>query len=453
MLFETYGMIVPKPNTCKNYELFYKFYSLNIKQNLISNQLLKESKSQLPIMNLGIKESINYKFDEIDINLSRMIMFDSDIQRIKTEREEYNISILSNDLHIRDKYFDNDYEKFIDYVTDFQQIIILYSSFENTIKNWLNETGLIGRIFQKKLLEKICDTNNNFQNKFNTLHNKEFTNNDFSVIWEYFTCIRNLYTHSSGIIDNEFIKDIEKLHPKIVDMIDRNFDFNERSLFPDNYEILRSENFEENDLLVIMETELRFFRNFIIYTWETIYLLSYNLIKKIDYKYDIKFELSNNELDFREAQTYDESQILNTMPTFLTDKISNFYISTYICPNCTKEHIFLYKTLYHPHISLQEVINQNKHKDIKIERVFTCPNCQSFFISKYKERLSDNNGVNIMINLLEYDEYLIVLEQFNMKSTAYMPQEDMENIQNHLTIHQLEKIVLEAKKNTDRLKE
>ena len=37
MLFETYGMIVPEPNTCKNYELFYQFYSLNIKQNLITN--------------------------------------------------------------------------------------------------------------------------------------------------------------------------------------------------------------------------------------------------------------------------------------------------------------------------------------------------------------------------------------------------------------------------------
>ncbi|CAA6825095.1 MAG: Unknown protein, partial [uncultured Sulfurovum sp.] len=25
MLFETYGMIVPEPNSCKNYELFYTF--------------------------------------------------------------------------------------------------------------------------------------------------------------------------------------------------------------------------------------------------------------------------------------------------------------------------------------------------------------------------------------------------------------------------------------------
>lgn len=447
MLFETYGMIVPEPNSCKNYELFYTFYSLNIKQNLISNQLLKESKSQLPIMNLGIKESINHKFDEIDVTLSEMDMFGS-IKRIKTEREAYSISIQSNDLQIKDKYFENDYNKFIDYVTDFQQVIILYSSFENTIKNWLDEPSS-----QSQLLNNIIQKENKFIEKFNNLHSRNFTKEDFHNIWKYFTFIRSLYTHSSGVIDQKFIKDMKRVHLKIIDMINRNFNFFERSLFPDNYEILRTENFEENDLFVITEIELRFFRNFIIYTWETIYLLSYNLTKKIDYQHNIKFELVANELEFREFKTYDESQTLNNMPTFLTDKISNFYISTYLCPNCTREHIFLYKTLYQPNISLQEITNEDKHEDIKIERVFTCPNCQSFFISKYKERLSDNNGVNIIINFLEYDEYLIVLEKFNMKGTAYMPQEDMENMAQHTTIHQLEKIVVEAKKNSARLKE
>ena len=193
-------MIVPEPNTCKNYELFYTFYSLNIRQNLITNHLFKEAKSQLPIMSLEVKESINYKLQEIDGYLTAM-----HLKREKTTREEYKISILNNDLHIRDKYFNNDEEEFINYITNFQQVIVLYSSFENTIKSWLRETGLTERVFQKKLLEKICNTNNDFQKKFNTLHNKKFTNNDFSVIWEYFTYIRNLYTHSSGIIDNEFI--------------------------------------------------------------------------------------------------------------------------------------------------------------------------------------------------------------------------------------------------------
>lgn len=447
MLFETYGMIVPEPNTCENYELFYKFYSLNIKQNLISNQLLKESKSQLPIMNLGIKESINHKFDEIDVTLSKMDMFGS-IKRIKTEREAYSISIQSNDLQIKDKYFNNDYNNFIDYVTDFQQVIILYSSFENTIKNWLHESSS-----QSQLLNNIIQKEHKFIEKFNNLHSRNFTKEDFHNIWQYFTFIRSLYTHSSGVIDQKFIKEMEGVHPEIIDMIDRNFNFFERSLFPDNYEILRTKNFEENDLFVITEIELRFFRNFIIYTWETIYLLSYNLTKKIDYQHNIKFELIENELEFRFSQTYEESQVSNLMPTFLTDKISNFYKSGYICPNCTKEHAFLYKTLYHPNILLQEITNQNKHKNIKIERVFTCPSCQSFFISKYKERLSDNNGVNIMVNLLEYDEYLVVLEKFNMKGTAYMPQEDIENMAQHTTIHQLEKIVVEAKKNSARLKE
>ena len=308
MLFKTYGMIIPEPNTCKNYELFYTFYSLNIKQNLIINHLLKEIKSQLPIISLEIKESINNKLQEINSFFPVI-----GIQREKSAREVYNISILNNDLHIRDKYFNNDEEEFINYITNFQQVIILYSSFENTIKSWLKERGLERRIFQKKLLEEICNANDDFKKKFNTLHNKEFTNNDFSLIWEYFTCIRNLYTHSSGIIDNEFINDIQKIHPEIVDMIDRNFDWIERSLFQDNLEVLRTDNFTEHDLFIISEIELRFFRNFIIYVWETIYLLSHDLTKKVNYQDNIEFNLVNNEFEFRHAQSDEESEVLNLM--------------------------------------------------------------------------------------------------------------------------------------------
>ena len=130
MLFETYGMIVPEKGTCPNYELFYMFYSLNIKQNLLANHLFNEVKSQLPVMSLEIKESINHKLQEIDSILPAM-----GLKREKTEREEYNISILNDDLYLRRKYFDGNYEEFINYITNIQQLITLYSSFENTIKS------------------------------------------------------------------------------------------------------------------------------------------------------------------------------------------------------------------------------------------------------------------------------------------------------------------------------
>ena len=113
MLFETYGMIVPKKGSCKNYELFYIFYSLNIKQNLITNHLLKETKSQLPVMSLEIKESINHKLHEIDSILPVI-----GVKREKTEREEYNISILNDELYLREKYFDGNYEEYINYITN-----------------------------------------------------------------------------------------------------------------------------------------------------------------------------------------------------------------------------------------------------------------------------------------------------------------------------------------------
>jgi hypothetical protein len=178
MLFETYGMIVPEPNSCKNYELFYMFYSLNIKQNLINNHLLKEAKSRLPVMSLEIKESINNKLLEIDGILPVI-----GIQRGKTEREEYKISILNDDLYLREKFFNEEYEEFINYITNIQQIITLYSSFENTIKSYLKEQGKPEneRIFQKRLLKEICNINSNFKKKFNNLY-KEFTEDDFTAI-------------------------------------------------------------------------------------------------------------------------------------------------------------------------------------------------------------------------------------------------------------------------------
>lgn len=443
MLFETYGMIVPEPNTCKNYELFYQFYSLNIKQNLITNHLLKEVKFHLPIMSLEIKESINNKLQEID-----SMLLSIGVKREITLREEYKISILNDDLYLKEEYFNGNYEEYINYITNIQQLILLYSSFENTISSYLKDKGITDRIFQKKLLEEVCNKVSSFQEKFNNLNDREFTTDDFRTLWKYFTFIRNLYTHSSGVIDKEFIKNMENIHSDIQDTIERNFNFDERILFPDNYDILRTENFEENNLFIITEIELRFFRNFIIYVWEAIYLLSHNLTKKQN---NIEFNVVNNNFKFRNPEKYTESEVLNTMPTFITSKIFNFYISGYMCPSCTKEHIFLYTKLYHPNISLSKITQKEEHQNIKMERVFTCPQCRSFFISKYKEKLSDNNGINLL--KFSDDDYLMILEQFNIKGSAYIPQEDMENIQNRCSIHQLEKIVVEAKKNSAMLKD
>ena len=118
-----------------------------------------------------------------------------------------------------------------------------------------------------------------------------------------------------------------------------------------------------------MQIELRFFRNFIIYVWEAIYLSHYNLSKKNYVSSHIKFNLEHNQFKFHLIQTHDESEALNRMQTFYTKKMSNFYISTYVCPNCTKEPVVLYKTLYHPNISLMKITQQEEHKDINIKPI------------------------------------------------------------------------------------
>jgi len=244
---------------------------------------------------------------------------------------------------------------------------------------------------------------------------------------------------------------MKKVHPKVVDAINRNFNFIERSLSPDNYDILRTENFEENDLFIITEIELRFFRNFIIYIWEAIYLSHFNLTKKNNSESNMKFNFEKNKFQFHLVKTFEESQALNEVQTFYTEKMSNFYISTYVCPNCKKEPVILYKTLYHPNISLSKITQKEEHQDIKMERVFTCPQCRSFFISKYKELLSDNNGINLL--KLSDDDYLMILEQFNIKGTAYMPEAevDMNTMANEQSMYALENMLKEMKANRNRL--
>ena len=95
-----------------------------------------------------------------------------------------------------------------------------------------------------------------------------------------------------------------------------------------------------------------------------------------------------------------------------------------------------------------KITQQEEHKDINMERVFTCPHCRSFFISKYKERLSDNNGNNLL-NLND-DDYLLILEQFNIEGTPYPPNSE-ENIESELNltmqINQLETLLNDLKNN------
>jgi len=139
------------------------------------------------------------------------------------------------------------------------------------------------------------------------------------------------------------------------------------------------------------------------------------------------------------------------MPSFYTKKMSNFYISTYLCPSCINEPISLYKTLYNPNISLNKIVQKEEHKKIMMERIFTCPQCRSFFLSKYKEKLSENNGINLL-NLND-DSYLSILEQFNIYGSAYMPQslEEQENMDNQNRTFQFEKMVKEMRENQNRL--
>ena len=70
VIFDTYDIIQPIPNTLKEYELFYKLYSQNIKTNILENQVFKELKYQLSNINTEIIQNLKSKESLYDLNLT-----------------------------------------------------------------------------------------------------------------------------------------------------------------------------------------------------------------------------------------------------------------------------------------------------------------------------------------------------------------------------------------------
>jgi hypothetical protein len=400
-------MIAPNNDKCKEYNDFYKFYGMNIKYNIIFNDMIHTFKSNLPYLSVEIKDKIEQKNIEIDNQLLCI-----GLKREKCDRDKLRLSISNNDLHIRNQYFNGEYDKFINFLTDYYQVIQLYANFEGTIKEFIfRKRGNEDYIKQKELINELFNivVEKDFVNEYKKLTGMSFLKTEFVTLWSYYTNVRNLFSHAGGIISKEFISKMNKIRNEI-----ENFERNLVAQIPfPSEKIFKIENLNENGLYIISEYELRIFRNLLVHIWETLYMLETNDKKQIS----DKVELIENKYEFKLLDTMEHKQVLNQIPKTVTERLKEIYISGYICPKCKNDNIFLYKTLFNSEISVNKIFEQIDTANFITEKAFTCAECNSIFFPKSKKRLDDNVGMNI-INLSDdkYLEYLKILNEIGSNS-------------------------------------
>ena len=403
LIFETYSIITPNNENCKEYNDFYRFYGLNIKYNIIFNDMIHELKGRLPYLSIEIQDRIKKQYEKIDTKLYMM-----GIERVKSPRDNFDLSISNNDFEIRKQYFNNDYDRFINYITDFYQVIQLYANFESTVKAFIfRKKQSEFYIKQRELFENLFDVilEKNLINRFNKVHGLNLDKNNIISLWNYYTNIRNLYAHSGGILGKNFINDMTRIKDdmsKLESKLAKKY-----SIILEKDIFLNTDNISEGNLYIISEYELRIFRNFIVYIWESIYLLeTENENKRLD-----ELLLIDNTYDFNFLSDPSAQEVLNEIPESITTRLTNIYVSGYVCPICKKNNVFLYKTLFNREISVNEIFGEVNNSEFKTEKAFTCVECKSIFFPKSKKMLSDNLGMNI-INLND-EMYSKCLEKLN----------------------------------------
>ena len=88
----------------------------------------------------------------------------------------------------------------------------------------------------------------------------------------------------------------------------------------------------------------------------------------------------------------------------------NFYISSYLCPNCRKN---MYKTVFP--VGGEEFISVNGNKHM-MKRVFTCLPCLSFYAPIEGHRLSDGSVYYLKCEYSE--EYVPFLSHYDSVGTT-----------------------------------
>ena len=406
MLIDTYTMIVPQNGTLAEYEQFYKMYGNIVRNSILTWKMLDETKDILP--NLFIEMTQNMRRHEKELPSSFWLI---GVEYNAGKRKNYEKSIANTDIDEITHYFSNDLSLYIEFITNKQQFLNLYTAFEGTIRSYLREKYGIDGCKQEELMLRILEKEAGLITAYEQLCNASFTEEQITKIWTYYTALRNLYSHSGGYIGQKFLDTINGVKTVISDYLNNDIDVQtELSMFNNdnkdlfNFSCCMAKN--KNTLFIISELNLRYFRNFIVHLWETIYTKN---VPTVNIKGN--YSLEKNQLTFRICTGQKESDALQKKDQNITLNNPCFNISGYVCPKCKDIGLFLYKAKFKPHIDISALLYKKNDSNYMARNVFTCPFCRSFFFPAYQEELKQNNGFNILnLNEVEYEKLLDLFE-------------------------------------------
>lgn len=316
----SYLTIKPENGVCKHYEEFYNTYNMYLQYNIIFNEVLKDLKDSLPVLKIDFFENAFIKSQLLKgMHIGSLI----------------DDCIINDDKDFRDKYFGGKYEELIDHVTNSQQFLIIFTLFENSIKQYMMSKNKYKKIKSKTLLQILTIIFNNYK-KYKSL--QKYTQDIYEKIWNKFIQIRNIYAHSYGKIDQKFINKMESL----------------------GYSI----NFNDGDYYIISDDEIAYFRCLAKDTWEAIYSYEYQKITGKD------LEVKYQEKEVEKSSEKYALQIPNELPILyrptLTSGLNSFKIMNYICPECMNKN---------DKYNLYYKISDNG------KLYMTCPECMRIYIA------------------------------------------------------------------------
>lgn len=406
MLIDTYTMIVPQSGTLEEYEKFYRMYGSIVRNSILIWKLLDETKDRLP--NLFIEMTQNMRLHEKEL-VSKFLMLG--IHYDSGKRKNYDKSIANTGTNEIKRYFNNNISKYIEYITNKQQFLNLYTAFEESIRAYLENGYKIKGFKQEEIVTKILEKENDLLDHYECLCNIIFSENQFKKIWIYYTALRNLYSHSGGYIGQKFLDKINAVRKELSDYINENdsiqielslLNNDDNDLF--NFLYCKADN--KKKLFIISEVNLRFFRNFIVHIWEAIYTHKYP-----DINVKQQYVLEKNKFIFSLCCNKEESDLLQKKEQNITQNNPCFNVSGYLCPECKEMGLFLYKAKFKSQIDISELIYKKKNSSYMARNVFTCPFCRSFYFPEYMKDLKENNGFNMLnLNEVEYEELLDLFE-------------------------------------------
>lgn len=267
MKYPTLSIRLPIEKNIEFYEKFILQYSLIIVSMNCYEELIDEYVTEEKIMKYfdmfhGMFNDYEDKRDYI-----HYMSLDADFKQLHESRGLY-LDRFYVDLQ-KKTYTPS---KLLKYFNNINQFLLLYSTFEGILKNeyrmkeiinegkFVRENQLI--CFSEKYVEKY-----NCKKKFlSEISERSLMENfdEISCLWNYFTNIRHLYVHSSGIVTEKWLQKIKSSYNKLEDLL-------ERDIVWEIGKELSLEKVKVDTTFYIEDNLLNFFRNYIVAFMESLY--------------------------------------------------------------------------------------------------------------------------------------------------------------------------------------